>query len=65
MPLGFLGCIVGSLLSREETKAERGFDELHVRAETGLGAEVAIPRDGAKPPSEREEEREREVTGVR
>ena len=40
VPLGFLGCILGTMLSREESKAERGFDELHVRSETGLGAEV-------------------------
>ena len=45
MPLGFLGCFLGSMLSKPEGKAERGFDELHVRAETGLGAEVPI--DGA------------------
>jgi cation/acetate symporter len=62
VPLGFIGCILGSLLSREETKAERGFDELYVRAETGLGAEVPI---SAGPAPEREEERERELTGAR
>jgi cation/acetate symporter len=40
IPLGFLGCIAGTLLSsrREE---ERTFDELYVRSETGLGAEKA------------------------
>jgi cation/acetate symporter len=40
IPLGFLGCIAGTLLSsrREE---ERTFDELFVRSETGLGAEKA------------------------
>jgi cation/acetate symporter len=64
VPLGFIGCIVGSLLSREETKAEREFDELYVRAETGLGAEVALPRNGGPPPA-REAEPEREPTGVR
>ena len=41
VPLGFLGCILGSLLSKEESRAERNFEELHVRAETGLGAETA------------------------
>ncbi len=40
IPLGFIGCWLGTMLSREET-AERSFDELHVRAETGLGAEGA------------------------
>ena len=44
VPLGFLGCIIGSLLSKEESRAERNFTELQVRAETGLGAEV-----GSKP----------------
>jgi cation/acetate symporter len=69
VPLGFLGCIVGTLLSREESKAEREFDELVVRAETGLGAEVAAATsgNGGPPagPAERERERERELTGVR
>ena len=49
VPLGFLGCIIGSLLSRDETKAERGFDELHVRAETGLGAEAPLERPTEAP----------------
>jgi cation/acetate symporter len=43
IPLGFLGCWLGTVLSKEETRAEHGFDELYVRAETGLGAEVAAP----------------------
>jgi cation/acetate symporter len=38
IPLGFLGCWLGTMLSRE-TKAERTYDELLVRSETGLGAE--------------------------
>jgi hypothetical protein len=33
------------MLSKEETRAERSFDELHVRAETGLGAEAAVPAE--------------------
>ncbi len=45
IPLGFLGCILGTLLSGKEGKAERGFDELYVRSETGLGAEV--PNEGS------------------
>jgi cation/acetate symporter len=40
IPLGFLGCLVGTLLSREESRAEREFEELYVRSQTGLGAEV-------------------------
>jgi cation/acetate symporter len=39
VPLGFIGCWLGTVLTRE-TKAERTFDELYVRSETGLGAEV-------------------------
>jgi cation/acetate symporter len=39
IPIGFLGCFLGTVLSREETKSEKGFDELYVRSETGLGAE--------------------------
>jgi cation/acetate symporter len=45
IPLGFLGCWLGTMLSKEETRAERSFDELHVRAETGLGAEAAVPAE--------------------
>jgi len=39
VPLGFIGCWLGTVLTREEV-AERSFDELWVRSETGLGAEV-------------------------
>src|SRR4051794_3838127 len=45
IPLGFLGCIAGTLLSHER-KAERTFPELHVRSETGLGAEKALGYEG-------------------
>ena len=41
IPLGFLGCYVGTMLSREH-KAERTFDELFVRSETGLGSERGL-----------------------
>ncbi|MDQ3647468.1 MAG: cation acetate symporter [Actinomycetota bacterium] len=47
IPLGFLGCCLGSILSKEESRAERHYEELYVRAETGLGAEVALDRGGA------------------
>jgi cation/acetate symporter len=40
VPLGFLAAILGSLL-RREPEAEAKFDELIVRAATGLGAESA------------------------
>jgi cation/acetate symporter len=39
IPLGFIGCWLGTVLSREEM-AERSFDELYVRSQTGLGAEA-------------------------
>jgi cation/acetate symporter len=40
IPLGFLGCFLGTMLSTERG-AERSFHELYVRSETGLGAERA------------------------
>jgi cation/acetate symporter len=43
IPLGFIGCWLGTVLSTEESRAKRGFDELYVRSETGLGAEVGAP----------------------
>jgi cation/acetate symporter len=39
IPLGFIGCWLGTVLSSEGA-AERSFDELYVRSETGLGAEA-------------------------
>jgi cation/acetate symporter len=41
IPLGFIGCFLGTMLSRER-HAERTFNELFVRSETGLGAERAL-----------------------
>ncbi len=38
IPLGFIGCWLGTVLSKE-AQAQRSFDELWVRSETGLGAE--------------------------
>jgi cation/acetate symporter len=43
IPLGFIGCWLGTVLSTEHG-AERSFHELHVRSETGLGAERALSR---------------------
>ena len=54
IPLGFLGCYVGTLLSHEG-KAERTFHELHVRSETGLGAEKALGYEAAAAPSAEKE----------
>ena len=39
IPLGFIACWLGTVLT-QETVAERSFDELLVRSETGLGAEL-------------------------
>jgi cation/acetate symporter len=38
VPLGFLGAVLGTLL-RREPQAEALYDELNVRAQTGIGAE--------------------------
>jgi cation/acetate symporter len=43
IPLGFLGCWLGTMLSKEG-RTERTFHELYVRSETGLGAEQAPAR---------------------
>src|SRR5215204_6415000 len=41
IPLGFLGCYLGTVLSKEHG-AEHTYHELYVRSETGLGAERAL-----------------------
>src|SRR5947199_2191564 len=41
IPLGFAGAIIGTLLGREPAAAAK-YDELVVRANTGLGAEKAV-----------------------
>ena len=41
VPLGFLGAILGTLLTKEP-EAEEKFNELLVRSNTGLGAEKAV-----------------------
>ena len=41
IPLGFLGCWLGTMATSRERAAEGRFDELLVRSETGLGAEAA------------------------
>ena len=58
IPLGFLGCILGSLLSKEEGKAEVYFDELYVRSETGLGAEEVEEKVPDRPPGARPRQRD-------
>jgi cation/acetate symporter len=39
IPIGFLGCWLGTMLSKEEIGTERSYDELLVRSETGIGSE--------------------------
>ena len=41
IPLGFIGCWLGTMLSTERG-AERTYHELYVRSETGLGSEKAL-----------------------
>lgn len=40
IPIGFLGCVVGTLLGGREPFALDSFDEVRVRTATGLGAEA-------------------------
>ena len=47
IPLGFIGCIVGTLLSREPA-SEAAYAGLRVRAESGIGAEVGEPGPEAR-----------------
>jgi cation/acetate symporter len=48
VPIGFLACWLGTLATREP-EAERRFDELNVRAQTGYGAEGAeVPAPPAR-----------------
>ncbi|MEA2144478.1 MAG: cation/acetate symporter [Solirubrobacteraceae bacterium] len=48
IPIGFLGCVIGTLLSGRDTAAEDSFDEVRVRSATGLGAETSGPARGAE-----------------
>jgi cation/acetate symporter len=51
IPLGFLGCYVGTLLGSPE--GQRSYDELRVRAETGIGSEGSgVPADDVRVPAE-------------
>jgi cation/acetate symporter len=62
IPLGFIGCWLGTMLSRE-AEAEHTFDELYVRSETGLGAEVGTGLTLTGRGHAREDERELVGTG--
>ncbi len=39
IPIGFLGCWLGTVLSRREEITDATYDELLVRSETGIGSE--------------------------
>ncbi|MGZ4214527.1 MAG: solute symporter family protein [Solirubrobacteraceae bacterium] len=60
IPIGFLGCLIGTLLGGREEGALESFDEVRVRAATGLGAEGA--RD-ERPAGEAEPRREPVAAG--
>lgn len=47
IPLGFLGCVLGTWLGRSEKLGIDSFDEVRVRSTTGLGAEMAPKRSPA------------------
>jgi cation/acetate symporter len=53
IPLGFLGCWLGTMLRRERESEEK-FDELYVRSETGIGAEPGAEPAPPAPRRERE-----------
>ena len=56
IPIGFLGCWLGTMLGKRDSEDEHSFDELLVRSETGLGAEggpTLKPRAAGPPPSRR------------
>jgi len=54
VPIGFLGCLIGTWLGRREQLGLDSFDEVRVRSTTGLGAEVAPARPPAPRPAPRE-----------
>lgn len=43
VPVGFLGCLIGTWLGRREQLGVETFDQVRVRSTTGLGAEGAAP----------------------
>jgi cation/acetate symporter len=56
IPIGFLGCYVGTKLSSEKGN-ERQYEELYVRSETALGAEAAGDGAAKRPPRRKPAER--------
>jgi cation/acetate symporter len=41
IPIGFAGALLGTFLGEKDTNAVQRFEELEVRANTGLGSEKA------------------------
>jgi cation/acetate symporter len=44
IPIGFIACWLGTVLSKPETGSARTYDELLVRSETGIGSETGSGR---------------------
>ena len=42
IPLGFIGCWLGTMLSTRARRPSTRYHELYVRSETGLGSEKAL-----------------------
>ena len=40
IPVGFIACVLGTLLTGRETAADASFEEVRVRTTTGIGAEL-------------------------
>jgi cation/acetate symporter len=65
IPIGFLGCFIGTWLGRHEQLGLDSFDEVRVRSTTGLGSEKAKPRHAPAAREPAAQPREREPVGVR
>jgi cation/acetate symporter len=48
IPIGFLGCLIGTLMGGSQTAGQESFDEVRVRSATGLGAETGGAAPSAK-----------------
>ncbi len=57
VPIGFLGCLIGTWLGRHERLGLDSFDEVRVRSTTGLGAEAGPSRRGTAPAPQASERR--------
>jgi cation/acetate symporter len=48
IPIGFIGCVLGSLLGGRNIARKESFDEVRARSATGLGAEAGGAARGAQ-----------------